>query len=776
MVSPSPSSSSQSDAAASKLIPGVVTEDCASLADSTLGDPQTLRTMAQRRQRAAAVLPPPKSPIEVQDSFDDSSLYTSLTEPLPEQEKSQSMVITKLLPDSLKNTLDFEDDIIFPLSGSGSESESDKDTNTTASAPSVCTPNNNPTVEFSKGSVDRSESTRRVSNMVGDLNDDTDESSFLCSSPVESDEEKAKAISLIIDRNSKGFDPFAEDSSGSSSFTFGKVEPVENQFFGHAPPETGPDDRSSLSNTTTSSKDVEKMLLATREIPDYPETEDSAAPDPGKTTMRANSVGRVLTEEEKANNQLLRRVLEDARSLGDTRSTALKSRASLKSAPVQVNNRSNDLLVDHLDLHTRPSSGDRRSSSMSVGSPPSRRTLADKGDKEPLLPPRTPKTDETTVDSKQSADFTSSPDPFFRPFRSRFLENLTRQKRQSSPVLLPPVSTPNFSEAKAHGSDASDLEGGYSLRACRSKPPLPETPSSTSAVAPSPPGYLGAEPRTNDRVSNIPSEDSVIHVNSEDTGLLETPASSPGILGITGKSNNQILADSPNEPDGLSNPWIVDTVEQKPGPRSSKTELESVSSRSSRSGRSKNPSRRSDSRRRVQSREPSIARSGTHDSQSSASFSRPLRGDQSLATDKTELALEPKNLERDLKRLQIEINDVLQSEIDGVSGSNLSVSTAGEGTEETKPLKKKRREFVVVVPPGKLGVVLAKRSDGKGTVVEEVRENSSLTGMVSSGDKIVAVDEVDVSNMNVSDITKLMSNRASAERRLTFFSTIYVAE
>lgn len=149
-----------------------------------------------------------------------------------------------------------------------------------------------------------------------------------------------------------------------------------------------------------------------------------------------------------------------------------------------------------------------------------------------------------------------------------------------------------------------------------------------------------------------------------------------------------------------------------------------------------------------------------------------------LAVSKSsELALEPKNLENDLRRLQLQIADVLQSEMDQVPGSNISVSTVSEGgAEQSKQLKKKKRQktVVVVVPPGKLGIVLANRHDGKGTVVEKVP--GSLNGMVAPLDKIVAVDEQDVTDMTVKEICEICASRASSERRLTFVKTVYTSD
>jgi C-terminal processing protease CtpA/Prc len=113
--------------------------------------------------------------------------------------------------------------------------------------------------------------------------------------------------------------------------------------------------------------------------------------------------------------------------------------------------------------------------------------------------------------------------------------------------------------------------------------------------------------------------------------------------------------------------------------------------------------------------------------------------------------------------------------MDQVAGSGITVSTAGDGSKVTAKSrkKKKKRKIIVVVPPGKLGIVLSNRNDGKGTFVAEVRPTSSMRDMIAPGDKIVGVDEQDVTRMTVNEITSLMANRSTDERRLTFVSTSY---
>lgn len=789
------SSSSVSDQIAATMIPGVVnvSDESASLADSTLGDQASILRPLTKKPRVGDTSPSThQSSVANQDSFDESSLFTSTTEP----EKSQNMVITKLLPDSLTNTLDFEDDIIFPLSGSGSDSEGENEAAKSA-----------PTTPRAKSSIDMSESTRRISN-VGGYFDDTDDSSFLCSSPVQSDEEKAMAISRIIDRNTKGFDPFAdEDSSSSSSFAFDKVEPVESAYYGH--PSDNHDDRSSPSNTTASTKDVERLLLGSmrtaethtaRDLVVQDHLSDSRSKSPEGTPDSKEAQGsprnsrRFESEDRKANNRLLRSVLEDARSLAEKRQIAARSRVSRQSAPPRITKNqesqrvsSPDILADHLDFTLESKRDGSRKSSMSVGAPPlPRLSLKDDGDSAASLPRRSPRKTSSAGDSTRSSGSVSSLQDHHRPFRSRYLEGAAKPKLHN---LIPPsgVAVETQKNKSSYGSDSSDSEEDALAKAAGGTKPVPVSPSSVSSSAPpSPSGYLGAEPRTDDRLWKIATEDSVMHSNSEDTSLLDTPASSPGVLGIADKRAGRMLKDdSSTESDGLSNPWLFDVVEQTLGPRSVAADMESISGRSSRSGRSQKSgrsSRRSRSRRRGEPRDASSTRSRSRASRdartadSQMSSSRRSLGDPSLATrESSELALESENLENDLKRLQLQLADVLQTEMDGVPGENLSVSTSGE--EQKLPVQPpKKKKIVVIVPPGKLGIVLANRHDGKGTIVAEIRPNSTMQGMVSPGDKIIGVDEKDVTHMLVNEITTLMASRASSERRLTFVSTLYTAD
>jgi C-terminal processing protease CtpA/Prc len=74
----------------------------------------------------------------------------------------------------------------------------------------------------------------------------------------------------------------------------------------------------------------------------------------------------------------------------------------------------------------------------------------------------------------------------------------------------------------------------------------------------------------------------------------------------------------------------------------------------------------------------------------------------------------------------------------------------------------------VMVPPGKLGIVIDTTLDG--TVVHTVNPQSPLEGSIFSGDIIVAVDEVDTRAMLAPDITALMVQTAIVRRKLIVLS------
>lgn len=138
-------------------------------------------------------------------------------------------------------------------------------------------------------------------------------------------------------------------------------------------------------------------------------------------------------------------------------------------------------------------------------------------------------------------------------------------------------------------------------------------------------------------------------------------------------------------------------------------------------------------------------------------------GEQKTASDemsKTSLEDDLRELERHLVQT-IQSSDDYSLSTDGVSTVRSTLITADQG---------RTRRIIVVAPPGKLGVTLADHHDGKGIIVSEIGPHSSMNGQLVPGDKLIAIDDEDVSNMFVNQITSMMASRSLQERRLTLLT------
>jgi hypothetical protein len=237
----------------------------------------------------------------------------------------------------------------------------------------------------------------------------------------------------------------------------------------------------------------------------------------------------------------------------------------------------------------------------------------------------------------------------------------------------------------------------------------------------------------------------------ESAALSETSQVGSGVIGMEPRDDNSANSGST----GMSaNPWLFEMTEQTLGPRSVTADMDSLNGKSNLSNTS--PSNRS--------------KRSTPGSE--VSFGSRVSYRSELA--QSEVSLTPRTLEHDLRRLSLQLA-VLDN--DDVTTSSITASSVGASltsvySRHRTPKISRKKRIVLVVPPGKLGVILANRHDGKGTVVSEIRDHSALKGMLSPGDKLVAVDGEDVTGMVVSQITSLMASKAEQERRLTVVTSI----
>eukprot|EP00536_Pseudo-nitzschia_multiseries_P007786 jgi/Psemu1/305221/fgenesh1_kg.187_\ len=132
-------------------------------------------------------------------------------------------------------------------------------------------------------------------------------------------------------------------------------------------------------------------------------------------------------------------------------------------------------------------------------------------------------------------------------------------------------------------------------------------------------------------------------------------------------------------------------------------------------------------------------------------------------------------LEDGIKRLELQLAALDQKENDDTT-SSVTMSSITAGSFSTISARSRtvrnRKRVLVIVPPGKLGVILADQHDGNGTVINSIKTGSPVTGVLKPGDRLIAVDEVAVIEMSCSQITSLIASRADRERRFTVMTTV----
>jgi len=220
--------------------------------------------------------------------------------------------------------------------------------------------------------------------------------------------------------------------------------------------------------------------------------------------------------------------------------------------------------------------------------------------------------------------------------------------------------------------------------------------------------------------------------------------------------------------------WLFDGVTGTLGPRGIAADLESLGGRSNRSKNSTgNKSHRShrshrSSRSRRRKNRSDGASVGSRDSRYSHKSYRSTRSQLSHMSEQS------RSVANDLLRLEMQLAMVGAQKSGGDGdrsvSSRRSKTSRGDSSRRSKSASK-RSKVTVVAPPGKLGIILANKTDSKGTVVSGVRTSSVLAEKVSPGDRIIAIDGEDVSRMTVSEITTIMARKSEFERILTVLTT-----
>jgi hypothetical protein len=237
------------------------------------------------------------------------------------------------------------------------------------------------------------------------------------------------------------------------------------------------------------------------------------------------------------------------------------------------------------------------------------------------------------------------------------------------------------------------------------------------------------------------------------------------VRGLSDKSISEIKDTDDTPADADDNRWLLKVVAGALGPPAKGADLESLSGRS-------NPSMVSAQSAPVWS---STSGQGKREKASRKSSTRSEGSRSSRCSQGSE---ESSSIAIDLTRLEVQVkmlNDREKKELPtGASSATDEMPSPPPPPPPPPPTSPLSRNSAtssirldVRAPPGRLGVILANKSDGRGTVVSALRTSSVLVGKILPGDVLVAVDGLDVGEMHVSEVTAIMSNKAQQEKILT---------
>ena len=146
-----------------------------------------------------------------------------------------------------------------------------------------------------------------------------------------------------------------------------------------------------------------------------------------------------------------------------------------------------------------------------------------------------------------------------------------------------------------------------------------------------------------------------------------------------------------------------------------------------------------------------------------------------IKTSRSALEEKKQRLEQQLAELDEHENNSIK-DINKDAASSVTMSSVTWGSLTTISSRSRtfrgRKQVIVCVPPGKLGVILEDQHDGNGTIITSIKSGSPVERILKPGDKLIAVDEIAVVDMTCSQITSLIASRADQERRFTVMTIV----
>lgn len=230
-----------------------------------------------------------------------------------------------------------------------------------------------------------------------------------------------------------------------------------------------------------------------------------------------------------------------------------------------------------------------------------------------------------------------------------------------------------------------------------------------------------------------------------------------------------------------SESWLFDEVTGALGPQGIAADLESLGGRSNRSRTSHKSHRSHRSHKSTTSHRSRRKRSdGSVASRQSKSSRASRYSHKSTRSHLSTMSDASRSVANDLLRLEMQLAMVGKNvgEKSNRTSGGASIGDASAGIKSMTSRKSsstmampKRAKRNVTAPAGKLGIILANKTDAKGTVVSGVRTTSVLASKITPGDRIIAIDGEDVSTMTVSEITAIMARKNDFERVLSILTT-----
>jgi len=233
--------------------------------------------------------------------------------------------------------------------------------------------------------------------------------------------------------------------------------------------------------------------------------------------------------------------------------------------------------------------------------------------------------------------------------------------------------------------------------------------------------------------------------------------------------------------------WLMEEVSETLGPRGVAADLESLSGKSARSKTDRSTGGKSHRSHKSRSNKKNLSSSGNSVTSRTSNFSTHSymsEASRSVANDllRLEMQLAMVGNDRAASGNGTSSSSIVESapitttttgtlSVGGGNGTNTSYrSKRGTSARHNRSSPSSSSRKTVVAPPGKLGLILANKSDGRGTVVSGVRAGSALAESIAIGDRIIAVDGEDVSYMNVAELTTIMSRKSDFHRKLSVLS------